>query len=259
MFSQRGNSYQLYLKFQRLISIDARPQEALTPLRDLIVALGGEAAAAISAAPRREITAHAPHASVGPKILQPLIGDQSFFADYVETFRHERDALAEVLRISPHPVAVSDLARHRRLGQRIASLAGLLQRHGFADVLALPVFDGRPQRSMILIAGPAVALGPMRRHLIAQAITDLLARGGTFQGDGDSGAGVREVVLTARQYEIAGWLVRGKTDWEIGEILDISAKTVNFHVENIKRAYGVKSRNQAVARLVREGRLNPLQ
>lgn len=47
----------------------------------------------------------------------------------------------------------------------------------------------------------------------------------------------RGELFTAREIEILHWIARGKSDWEIGEILQISAKTVNFHVENSKRKF----------------------
>ena len=47
--------------------------------------------------------------------------------------------------------------------------------------------------------------------------------------------------------------VLGKTDWEISQILGISAKTVNFHVENVKRKYGVTTRIQAIVAGLRDG------
>jgi len=56
-------------------------------------------------------------------------------------------------------------------------------------------------------------------------------------------------LLTRREAEISRWLAAGKSDWEIGQILDISAKTVNYHVENIKKKCGVATRTQAVLTL----------
>jgi DNA-binding CsgD family transcriptional regulator len=53
-------------------------------------------------------------------------------------------------------------------------------------------------------------------------------------------------VLTMREQEILSWIARGKSDASIGQILDISAKTVNYHVENAKRKFAVATRIQAV-------------
>ena len=51
---------------------------------------------------------------------------------------------------------------------------------------------------------------------------------------------------TPREMQILGWVAAGKSDWAIGRILKISGKTVNFHVENAKRKFGVGTRLQAV-------------
>jgi DNA-binding CsgD family transcriptional regulator len=59
--------------------------------------------------------------------------------------------------------------------------------------------------------------------------------------------------ITAREREILGWVAVGKSDWAIGRLLAISAKTVNFHVENAKRKLGVATRVQAVIAALRTG------
>jgi DNA-binding CsgD family transcriptional regulator len=59
--------------------------------------------------------------------------------------------------------------------------------------------------------------------------------------------------MTARESEILAWVATGKSDWAIGRILNISEKTVNFHVENAKRKLGVGTRMQAVIAAMRGG------
>jgi DNA-binding CsgD family transcriptional regulator len=59
--------------------------------------------------------------------------------------------------------------------------------------------------------------------------------------------------MTARESEVLGWVAAGKSDWAIGQILNISGKTVNFHVENAKRKLGVGTRVQAVIAAMRTG------
>jgi DNA-binding CsgD family transcriptional regulator len=72
------------------------------------------------------------------------------------------------------------------------------------------------------------------------------------QGDSRRLAPVRARV-TARESEILGWVAVGKSDWAIGQLLRISGKTVNFHVENAKRKFGVATRVQAVIVALRAG------
>jgi DNA-binding CsgD family transcriptional regulator len=63
--------------------------------------------------------------------------------------------------------------------------------------------------------------------------------------------------VTARESEVLGWVAAGKSDWAIGRLLNISGKTVNFHVENAKRKFGVATRVQAVIVAMRTGVIGP--
>ncbi len=62
--------------------------------------------------------------------------------------------------------------------------------------------------------------------------------------------------LTRRECQVLDWIAQGKSDWQIGQILSISAKTVNYHVENAKRKLGVATRIQAVVAAIRAGELD---
>jgi len=53
--------------------------------------------------------------------------------------------------------------------------------------------------------------------------------------------------LSPREREVLMWLSRGKTSWAISVILQISERTVNYHVNNILRKLGVINRMQAVS------------
>jgi DNA-binding CsgD family transcriptional regulator len=53
-------------------------------------------------------------------------------------------------------------------------------------------------------------------------------------------------VLSPRELEVLDWLKRGKTSWDIAKILDISERTVNYHVNNILQKLDVTNRLQAV-------------
>lgn len=54
------------------------------------------------------------------------------------------------------------------------------------------------------------------------------------------------VKLTPRQRECLQWVRAGKTDWEIGKILNLSEHTVADHIDAARRRLGVKNRAQAV-------------
>jgi LuxR family quorum sensing-dependent transcriptional regulator len=60
-------------------------------------------------------------------------------------------------------------------------------------------------------------------------------------------------IMSARELECLRWVAAGKTDWEIGMILSISATTVKFHLNGARAKLGARTRAQAVARLVLYG------
>lgn len=59
--------------------------------------------------------------------------------------------------------------------------------------------------------------------------------------------------VTPRECQVLRWVAAGKSDWAIAQILGISRKTVNFHVENAKRKLGTSTRAQAVLLAARRG------
>lgn len=61
----------------------------------------------------------------------------------------------------------------------------------------------------------------------------------------------QSLALTGREAEVLLWISRGKSNREIGEILDISPRTVNKHLEQIFVKLGVENRAAAAARAVR--------
>lgn len=59
--------------------------------------------------------------------------------------------------------------------------------------------------------------------------------------------------LTPREREVLKWLAHGKTTWDIAVILNISERTVKFHIANISRKLDVTTRAHAVAKALRKG------
>ncbi|MCE1163234.1 MAG: response regulator transcription factor [Thiomonas sp.] len=64
-----------------------------------------------------------------------------------------------------------------------------------------------------------------------------------------SGASSRlaHAALTPREAEVLSWLSKGKTNRDIGDILGLSHRTVNKHLEHIFRKLGVETRSAAAA------------
>jgi LuxR family transcriptional regulator, quorum-sensing system regulator BjaR1 len=58
--------------------------------------------------------------------------------------------------------------------------------------------------------------------------------------------------LTSREREVLAWVARGKSAWEIGEILNIGKRTVDEHVQTATQKLDAANRAQAVAIALRE-------
>ena len=59
--------------------------------------------------------------------------------------------------------------------------------------------------------------------------------------------------LSSKEVECLKWCKEGKTNWEIGTILSISEKTVEFHLGNAMRKLGATNRITAVIVGIKSG------
>ena len=58
--------------------------------------------------------------------------------------------------------------------------------------------------------------------------------------------------LTRREHDVLRWIAEGKSNRDVGELLGISLRTVEKHMENILKKLGADNRTAAVLTWVRE-------
>ena len=63
--------------------------------------------------------------------------------------------------------------------------------------------------------------------------------------------------LTLREQECLRWAADGKTSWEIAQLLRMSERTVNFHLNNAMLKLEVCSRQHAIAKSTLQGLIHP--
>jgi len=80
---------------------------------------------------------------------------------------------------------------------------------------------------------------------------ELLFRLNELSGEAEETVLQQSLRVTSREAEVLLWISRGKANREIGEILSISPRTVNKHLEQIFVKLGVENRASAAARAVR--------
>ena len=115
--------------------------------------------------------------------------------------------------------------------------------------------------------GLTVARGPNRLSFTLHALPDHTAEGEWMVVLREaSEAALQEALalafpqLTARETEVLHWVIQGKTNRDIGEILGTSPRTVHKHLEHVFEKLGVETRTAAAAMAlgkVRGGGLTP--
>lgn len=170
---------------------------------------------------------------------------------WVETFvarrYHRVCPLVRNVRRSERPFAWSDVTAWRRLGAAEREVVEHARSHGMGEGFVVPFRCADDTIEVVSLAGTHMELSGAVRELLthtAQQLRNELSRLG------------RETPrLSRREAEIVQWIASGKSDWQVGQILAISAKTVNYHVENVKRKFAVATRLQAVVRAVQTGQV----
>jgi DNA-binding CsgD family transcriptional regulator len=93
------------------------------------------------------------------------------------------------------------------------------------------------------LSRPHQADDDLERFPLLQAFcTQAWSRHLELGGDGTPST----AILSSREIEILNWVKEGKSNWDIAEILNLSIKTVEYHVSNVMRKLGAPNRITAV-------------
>jgi DNA-binding CsgD family transcriptional regulator len=147
------------------------------------------------------------------------------------------------MNASPFPFRWSDNYAHTTSRQR--RMIAAMQEVGMREGLAVPVY--RPcgvSAGVSIAAGERYDLSPGDERALHMASLYLHSRMEALQAEVTSPP-LRK--LTPRERECLNWIAAGKTDWEISQILNISAQTVHGYVQNALTKLGARTRAQAVA------------
>ncbi|MBY0412251.1 MAG: LuxR C-terminal-related transcriptional regulator, partial [Burkholderiaceae bacterium] len=87
----------------------------------------------------------------------------------------------------------------------------------------------------------------LARHMGASAIGESMLLLSHTTPDAAASRHLQKVSLTPRETEVLSWLSKGKTNRDIADILGMSHRTVNKHLEHIFEKLGVETRTAAAA------------
>jgi LuxR family transcriptional regulator, quorum-sensing system regulator BjaR1 len=195
----------------------------------------------------------APHSKLDGHIILNA-WPQGWFARYVSQNFYAADPVARRLRESAHPFfwheagASAKGSAARRVMDEAAEF-GL--KHGFS----VPLHGARGQLSCITMAGERLSIPPRGRISIHMMASYAHAKASELRVTSKRRSPPDRPALTEREREVLRWVAMGKSDWEIGEILGISAETAFAHVRNSTRKLGAMTRTHAVALAILAGKL----
>lgn len=138
---------------------------------------------------------------------------------------------------------------------------------GMAEGLIVPTAPGRRNAAIVRLTTPEARLDPTTLPLMQSISVIYAASTQSFQSvvsplprplpePPAAPSPAAPVTLKERELECLYWAARGKTNPEIGAILNISRHTVNTHIESAKAKLGVATRVQAAAIAHRLGLLS---
>ena len=105
------------------------------------------------------------------------------------------------------------------------------------------VLDGDTDQVLLSLAGAQLSVRNMGRVGIGETMLLLEQR----LANAASPSRLASAALTPRETEVLSWLAKGKTNRDIGDILGMSHRTVNKHLEHIFEKLGIETRAAAAA------------
>lgn len=132
---------------------------------------------------------------------------------------------------------------------------------GLVSGASFPVHGARGEAAMLSLATARTSreaqkdlLGTMgRAQLLSCYLHEAVQRIVLSKGP----IALKAINLTQREKECLLWAAEGKTGWEIANIVNISERTVTFHLQNAAQKMGVVNRQQAISRALSMGLIEP--
>ena len=171
-----------------------------------------------------------------------LIAEELLDRGYEVILAHDgREGLAAILRNLPDLV-LSDISMPAMSGfellQSLIALAPRFSKMPFVFLTALTDRDNELKGRQL--GADDYVTKPIDFDMLAAIITARLA------GVARTGLWPKSIALNEREVEVLTWASRGKTSAEIAKILDLTKRTVDFHIDNARAKLGAATRTEAV-------------
>jgi len=171
-----------------------------------------------------------------------LIAEELIDRGYEVIVAHDgREGLAALLKTMPDLV-LSDISMPVMSGfellERLIALAPRFSRMPFIFLTALT--DRENELKGRQLGADDYVTKPIDFDVLATIINARLA------GIARSALWPKTIELNDREVEVLTWSARGKTSTEIAQILGLTKRTIDFHIDNARTKLGAATRTEAV-------------
>jgi len=171
-----------------------------------------------------------------------LIAEELVDRGYEVTLAHDgQEGLAAILKTMPDLV-LSDISMPMMSGfellERLIALAPRFARMPFIFLTALT--DRENELKGRQLGADDYVTKPIDFDVLATIISARLA------GIARTGLWPKSPDLNDREVEVLTWVARGKTSMEIAQIIGLTKRTVDFHIDNARTKLGAATRTEAV-------------
>ena len=169
---------------------------------------------------------------------------------YLANQWEEIDPIIHHVHCTRRPIMWADICRHTHLNSRQKTFLENCRDLGVHSGITIPLHGPGCHVDLISLSLRDEKTFEHARIPLVHALTvQYWLRFCELQGE----ATASTPRLTPKERECLCWCKEGKTNWEIGEIMSISEKTVEFHLTNTIRKLSVSNRITAVVKGIQLG------
>ena len=181
---------------------------------------------------------------------------QAWSSHFVEKGLYAEDPIHRACLRSNIGFTWAEVPRKIPITTRQRSILEQAAKHGLGEGYTVPAnIPGETSGSCSFATKSGIAL-PTENLLMADLIGRFAFQTARNLNQDSSAAPRPGPYLTPRQRDCLLLVAQGKTDWEIGRILNLSEETVGQHLDTARERYGVTTRAQLVIHAIFDGQIS---
>ncbi len=193
----------------------------------------------------------------GVPVDQRVYLDQSANDEWKQAYFQERlerydPVVLELYEGSSGPIYWDHLVQRYEPQSKPWDVMNRARLMGFEQGVSFPIKGSGGQLACVSMLGPLAKEGGLACRALDYVAIYLYRQVVSLSGRPDW-SGQKD--LTERERECVLWMTHGKSDWETGEILNISQHTVRTHIRRSMVKLGVFSRVHLAAEALRQGQI----